>query len=272
MADYYVIATNIGEAKMANALALGIPLAITELALGDGEGDGSRGTPVPNPEATALVSERRRAPLNSFSVDPDNDNVLLAEQVIPETEGGWWIREMGLFDEDGDLIFVCNTPPTYKPQLSEGSGRTQVVRMASIVSDTAAVTLKVDPSVVLATRDYADSLVIGLREELEPEINRRVIRAGSFAELDAINSPQDGWQALVSGVPFKRNSVTWQPSLGFVTPQVYGGESSPGFDSAGSINEALANHPKVYVPAGVWEIGSALRITSNKTLDFHPPT
>ena len=83
MADYYVIPTNIGEAKMANALALGIPLAITELALGDGEGEGARGTPIPNPEATALVSERRRAPLNSFSVDPENSNVLIAEQVIP---------------------------------------------------------------------------------------------------------------------------------------------------------------------------------------------
>lgn len=179
MADYYVIPTNIGEAKMANALALGIPLAITELALGDGEGEGARGTPVPNPEATALVSERRRAPLNSFSVDPDNPNVLIAEQVIPETAGGWWIREMGLFDEDGDMIFVCNTPPTYKPQLTEGSGRTQVVRMSSIVSDSAAVTLKVDPSTILATREYVDSLVVGVHEEL---MANRAIRVDSVAE------------------------------------------------------------------------------------------
>ncbi|WP_296936016.1 phage tail protein [uncultured Marinobacter sp.] len=165
MADYYVIPTNIGEAKMANALALGIPLAITEMAVGDGEGAGAQGTPIPNPNATALVSERRRAPLNSFSVDPENSNVLIAEQVIPESEGGWWIREMGLFDEDGDLIFLCNTPPTYKPQVAEGSGRTQVVRMASIVSDTAAVTLKVDPSVVLATREYVSQLLVAHNNE-----------------------------------------------------------------------------------------------------------
>ncbi|MBK1874592.1 phage tail protein [Marinobacter sp. 1-3A] len=192
MADYYVIPTNIGEAKMANALALGTPLAITELALGDGEGSGARGTPIPNPEAVALVSERRRAPLNSFSVDPDNANVLIAEQVIPETVGGWWIREMGLYDQDGDMIFVCNTPPTYKPQLSEGSGRTQVVRMASIVSDTAAVTLKVDPSVVLATRKYVQEVLSIHAQEFESRLNQRTIYLRGVADLIGIAAPVEG--------------------------------------------------------------------------------
>lgn len=168
---------------MANALALGIPLAITELAVGDGEGSGARGTPIPNPEATALVSERRRAPLNSFSVDPNNTNVLIAEQVIPETAGGWWIREMGLFDQDGDMIFVCNTPPTYKPQLSEGSGRTQVVRMASVVSNTAAVTLKVDPSVILATRQTVEELLAVQSQEIESQIRKRVLSVANTDEL-----------------------------------------------------------------------------------------
>jgi phage-related tail fiber protein len=154
MADFYAIPTNIGEAKLANALALGVALNITELAVGDGQGAGAQGTPVPDPEQTALVSERRRAPINTLATDPENANVLVAEQVIPEDVGGWWIREMGLFDEDGDLIAVCNTPPTYKPVLASGSGRTQVVRMQIIVTDTTAVTLKVDPAVVLATRQH----------------------------------------------------------------------------------------------------------------------
>ena len=198
MPDYYVIPTNIGEAKMANALSLGIPLAITELAVGDGEGSGPRETPIPNPEATALVSERRRAPVNSFSVDPDNPNVLIAEQVIPESEGGWWIREMGLFDEDGDMIFVCNTPPTYKPLLSEGSGRTQVVRMATIVSDTAAVTLKVDPSVVLATREYVQDLLSVQSEEFQLGLNKRFINVESVFALANISSPFDGQPAVLS--------------------------------------------------------------------------
>ncbi|WP_113878910.1 phage tail protein [Marinobacter nauticus] len=183
MPEYYVVATNVGEAKMANALALGIPLEITELAVGDGEGSGARGTPIPNPEATALVSERRRAPLNSFSVDPNNTNVIIAEQVIPETAGGWWIREMGLFDQDGDMIFVCNTPPTYKPQLSEGSGRTQVVRMASVVSNTASVTLKVDPSVILATRQTVEELLAVQSQEIESQIRKRVLSVANTDEL-----------------------------------------------------------------------------------------
>lgn len=213
MADYYVIPTNIGEAKMANALALGIPLAITELALGDGEGEGARGTPIPNPEATALVSERRRAPLNSFSVDPENPNVLIAEQVIPETAGGWWIREMGLFDEDGDLIFVCNTPPTYKPQLAEGSGRTQVVRMASVVSDTASVTLKVDPSVVLATREYVQDVMEVHEEEFQGKIDALLIYLPTVDELRTTKGI-DGQHANVTGASDGRGllKVYWDPS------------------------------------------------------------
>lgn len=162
MADYYAILTHIGEAKLANALALGEPLQITHMAVGDGEGQGAQGTPLPDPAQTALVSERRRAPLNTLTTDPANQNVLIAEQVIPEDVGGWWIREMGLFDADGDLIAVCNTPPTYKPVLASGSGRTQVVRMQLIVTDTAAVTLRVDPAVVLATRKYVDDQVADL--------------------------------------------------------------------------------------------------------------
>lgn len=156
MADYYAIPTHIGEAKLARALALGVPLEITHLAVGDGEGQGAQGTPLPDPEQTALRSERRRAPLNTLATDPTNTNVLIAEQVIPEDIGGFWIREMGLIDADGDLIAVCNTPPTYKPVLASGSGRTQVVRMQIIVTDVAAVTLRIDPAVVLATRRYVD--------------------------------------------------------------------------------------------------------------------
>lgn len=168
MADYYAIPTDIGEAKLANALALGIPLQITQLAVGDGEGLGAQGTPLPNPQQTALVSERRRAALNTLATDAQNANVLVAEQVIPEDVGGWWIREMGLFDVDGDLIAVCNTPPTYKPVLASGSGRTQVVRMQIIVSDVAAVTLKIDPAIVLATRQYVDAKTAPLAPSESP--------------------------------------------------------------------------------------------------------
>ncbi|MFH7160491.1 phage tail protein [Klebsiella pneumoniae] len=153
---YYAVLTNVGAAKLANATALGAQVEITHMAVGDGNGV----LPTPNQAQTALVHELRRAPLNSLSIDPNNANQIIAEQVIPEDVGGWWIREIGLFDKDGDMIAVANCAETYKPQLQEGSGRVQIVRMILIVSNTAAVTLKIDPSVVLATRAYVDSQII----------------------------------------------------------------------------------------------------------------
>ncbi|MEA9442262.1 phage tail protein [Aeromonas caviae] len=159
-AIYFAIPTNAGQAKIANAIALGVPLKITHMAVGDGNGQ-----PVtPNPAQTALVREQRRAPLNTLFQDPLNPAQLVAEQIIPETVGGWWIREVGLFDDSGTLIAIANSPDTYKPQLSEGSGRTQTIRMVLIVSDTSAVELKIDPAVVLATRKYVDDVMKAHKE------------------------------------------------------------------------------------------------------------
>lgn len=152
MSDYYTVLTDVGQAKLSNAIALGQTLQPSQLAVGDGGGV----TPVPDPAVTALVGEHRRAGLNQIFVDADNPNYIVCEQVIPEDVGGWWIREVGIFDIDGDLIAYGNFPPTYKPLLSEGSGRTQTIRVVLMVSDTAAIELKIDPSVVLATRKYVD--------------------------------------------------------------------------------------------------------------------
>ena len=156
---FYALLTNLGAAKFANAAALGTKIEITEMAVGDGGGS----LPTPNASQTALVGEKRRAALNSLSVDSVNSSQIIAEQIIPENEGGFWIREIGLFDTDGDMVAVANCAETYKPQLQEGSGRTQTVRMILIVNSTAAVTLKIDPSVVLATRKYVDDKAIEVR-------------------------------------------------------------------------------------------------------------
>lgn len=149
---FFACLTTRGEAKLAQATALGIQLKLTQMGVGDGGGT----LPTPSPSQTKLVNERRRAGLNSLTVDPQNSSQIIAEQVIPENEGGWWIREIGLYDDAGELIAVANCAETYKPLLVEGSGRTQVIRMVLIVSSTEAVTLKIDPSVVLATREYVD--------------------------------------------------------------------------------------------------------------------
>ncbi|OZI23020.1 hypothetical protein CAL26_05925 [Bordetella genomosp. 9] len=158
MATFYGILTKVGEAKQANAMALGQQLQIAELSVGDGGGD----TPVPDPNQTQLIGEWRRAPINQLYVDPNNANYLIAEQVLPENVGGKWIREWGLWDQDGDLVAVANCPPTYKPQLEEGSGRTQVIRMVIMVASTNAFVLKIDPAVVLATRKYVDDSLLVL--------------------------------------------------------------------------------------------------------------
>ena len=158
-AKFYTLLTDIGAAKLASAAALGVPLKITQMAVGDGGGV----LPAPSAQQTKLVSEKRRADLNMLYIDPQNSSQIIAEQVIPETEGGWWIREVGLFDDTGALIAVGNCPESYKPQLAEGSGRTQTVRMVLITSSTDNITLKIDPSVVLATRKYVDDKVLELK-------------------------------------------------------------------------------------------------------------
>lgn len=170
---YYAVLTNVGVAKLANATALGEQVEITQMAVGDGNGV----LPTPNQAQTALVQELHRAPLNSLSIDPNNANQIIAEQVIPEDVGGWWIREIGLFDKDGDMIAVANCAETYKPQLQEGSGRVQVVRMILIVSSTAAVTLKIDPSVVLATRQYVDDQIIQVKAYVDQQLAAHVAAA-----------------------------------------------------------------------------------------------
>ncbi len=154
--QFYAILTNAGAAKQANADALGIPWSITQMAVGDGNPSGVENPALPQPSATwtALLNEWRRAPLNQLKVDEKDASIIVAEQVIPADIGGRWIREIGLYDADGDLVAVANCAPTYKPLLSQGSGRTQVVRMNLIVSSSSNVQLKIDPSVVLATREW----------------------------------------------------------------------------------------------------------------------
>ena len=150
--QFMAILTNVGAAKLANANALGIPWNLTALGVGDANGT----DPIPSATQTKLINEQRRAPLNQLRVDPVNAAVIIAEQVIPADVGGWWIREIGLYDSDGDLVAVSNCAPSFKPALDQGSGRTQIVRMNFVVSSINNIVLKIDPAIVLATREYVD--------------------------------------------------------------------------------------------------------------------
>ena len=144
--------TNLGAAKKTNCDALGIPWEPSHLLIGDANGT----DPVPDPVQTQLINQVHRAPLNQLRVSPTDPNILIAEVVLPPEVGGWWMRELALEDKDGVFSAVANLAPSYKPLLAQGSGRNQVVRMHIITNGNANVQLKIDPSVVLATRDYVD--------------------------------------------------------------------------------------------------------------------
>lgn len=161
--QFFAILTAVGEAKQANAAALGISWTFAQMAVGDANGT----DPIPSRTQTKLINERRRAPLNQVKVDPANASVIIAEQIIPESVGGWWVRELALYDADGDMVAVANCAPTFKPLLTQGSGRTQVIRINLIVSSTANIELKIDPSVVLATREYVDTVIVEALSKLD---------------------------------------------------------------------------------------------------------
>jgi len=160
--QFFAILTNVGMAKQANADALGIPWLITQMGVGDANPNGLADPPNPVPSASQakLLNEWRRKPLNQLKIDPVNPAVIIAEQIIPADEGGKWIREIGLYDADGDLVAVANCAPSFKPLLSQGSGRTQIVRMNFIVTNTGNIQLKIDPAIVLASRAYVDAAIL----------------------------------------------------------------------------------------------------------------
>lgn len=150
---YKTVITKAGAAKLAAAtLPNGKKVNFTAMAVGDGGGK----LPEPDAGQTKLVNEVWRHALNKISQDKKNKNYVVAELVIPPEEGGFWMRETGLYDDTGTLIAVGNMAESYKPELAEGSGRAQTVRMVIMVSDIESVELAIDTTLVMATQDYVD--------------------------------------------------------------------------------------------------------------------
>ncbi|EEZ7704719.1 TPA: phage tail protein [Escherichia coli] len=238
---FYTLLTDIGAAKLASAAALGVPLKITHMAVGDGGG----ALPTPDAKQTALVNEKRRAALNMLYIDPQNSSQIIAEQVIPENEGGWWIREVGLFDESGALIAVGNCPESYKPQLAEGSGRTQTVRMVLITSSTDNITLKIDPAVVLATRKYVDDKVLELKVFVDDKMAKHLAAPDPHSQYASKESP------TLTGTPkaptpAEGNNTTQIATTAFVqaaiTALINGAPAT--LDTLKEIAAAINNDPK----------------------------
>jgi phage-related tail fiber protein len=213
--QFFAILTAVGEAKQANAAALGTPWTFAQMGVGDANGT----DPIPSRTQTKLINERRRAPLNQVKVDPTNASVIIAEQIIPENVGGWWVRELALYDADGDMVAVANCAPTFKPLLSQGSGRTQVIRINLIVSSTSNIELKIDPSVVLATREYVDTSVIEALARLDFKHSVLVATTANIAlsgiqTVDGVLLTADARVLVKDQVQAKDNGIYVVPASG----------------------------------------------------------
>ena len=239
-AKFYTLLTDIGAAKLASAAALGVPLKITHMAVGSGGG----ALPTPNAQQTALVAEERRAALNMLYIDPQNSSQIIAEQVIPENEGGWWIREVGLFDKTGALIAVGNCPESYKPKLAEGSGRTQTVRMVLITSSTDNITLKIDPAVVLATRKYVDDKVLELKVYVDDLMAKHLAAVDPHSQYAPKDSPTLTGMPKTPTPPAGNNS-TLIASTAFVQAAILAliGGAPATLDTLKEIAAAINNDP-----------------------------
>ncbi|ENQ2348827.1 tail fiber protein [Salmonella enterica] len=150
--EFYTLLTDRGMAKIASALADKKQLHLQKMAVGDGGGQYYE----PTASQAKLRHEVWRGEMNTLTVAPNNPNWLIAELVLPEDVGGWYVREVGVFDDEGELIAIGKFPESYKPLLPVGCGKQVCIRLIMEVSNTTAVTLTVDPSIVLATRDYVD--------------------------------------------------------------------------------------------------------------------
>lgn len=193
---YKTVITKAGAVKLAAAtIPNGKKVNFTAMAIGDGGGT----LPVPDPNQTKLVKEVWRHALNKISQDNKNKNYVVAELLIPPETGGFWMREMGLYDDTGTLIAVGNMAESYKPALAEGSGRAQTVRMVIMVSDIESVELTIDTSMVMATQDYVDDKLA------EHEQSRRhpdaTLTAKGFTQLSsAIDSASESVAATPKAV------------------------------------------------------------------------
>ncbi|EDF6934707.1 phage tail protein [Salmonella enterica] len=238
---YYAILTNQGAARLANATMLGSKLNLTQMAVGDANGV----LPTPDPAQTKLINQKRIAPLNLLSVDPNNQSQIIAEQIIPENEGGFWIREIGLYDDEGVLIAVANCPETYKPQLQEGSGRTQTIRMILVVTNTEAITLKIDPSVVLATRKYVDDKVLELKLYVDDQMRNHIVAQDPHTQYAQKHNPTFTGEPKAP-TPAAGNNTTRIATTEFVqaaiTALINGAPAT--LDTLKEIAAAINNDPK----------------------------
>ncbi|KXQ67974.1 phage tail protein [Escherichia coli] len=231
---FKTVITTAGAAKLAAATAPGgRKVNITTMAVGDGGGK----LPVPDAGQTGLIHEVWRHTLNKISQDKRNSNYIIAELVIPPEVGGFWMRELGLYDDAGTLIAVANMAESYKPALAEGSGRSQTCRMVIIVSSVASVALTIDTTTVMATQDYVDDKIA------EHEQSRRhpdaSLTAKGFTQLSsATNSTSETLAATPKAVKTVMDEANKKAPLN--SPALTGTPTTP-TARQGTNNTQIAN-------------------------------
>lgn len=187
MANYFTLLTDKGKELFAASAISGEPVGITFMAVGDGGGI----SPTPSAGQTGLINELYRAPLNRLVIADQSANVIRAEMIMLPQVGGFWLREAALYNNEGQCIAIASIPTSYKPLLTEGSGRLQAVNIWIAVNDIANVELKADPSVILATeeevirakdeaKDYADKIA----GELDTDLQQVIADAITAAKRD----------------------------------------------------------------------------------------
>ena len=255
MSEYYCVLTDIGEGKLAQAGLLGVKLEIAAIAVGDGNQQESLPT-----SATRLISEKYRAPVGAVYSPDEDPSVVIVEMDIPTTVGGWIVNELALIDTAGDVVAVANYPVTWKPVVTDGTGRVLLLRVMLDVGSSEHVELKVDPSMVMATRQYVDNSAEASREYTDELV------AGVVRYYEAVPAQNLGSLIYVWPLGIMRWFGAWYRSIecgrishiGRPTPEP-GTIKANGdtFDKAAAPGLwAWAQEAGVVVPLGSWEPGT----------------
>lgn len=196
--EFLSILTDIGRNKIATASATASSLQLAHFIIGDGDGI----SPDPTPETTEIVNEVYRADVESVVVDPDNPSAILITAVIPLTEGGWWMRELGILDTDGALFAVAKPVPQYKPTFEQGQLEDIFYEFQVIIGDEANIINQVDPSVLMASKEYVATRLVPLNQLLNtafvPVISKSLTEPPanpSFGDIYVVASnPTGDWE------------------------------------------------------------------------------
>ena len=250
--------TELGAAKKTNCEALGIPWEPKYMLIGDANGT----DPVPSPTQTQLINQVYRAQLNQLRVSPTDPNILIAEVVLPPDVGGWWVRELALEDKDGVFCAVGNAAPSYKPLLTQGTGRNQVVRMHIITTGTANIQLKIDPSVVLATREYVDNKI---QEELYKLDHKQSARLATTTNIKLTGLQKVDGVTVIAGDRVLVKDQKSAKENGLYIASTGAWRRAPDADSGAKVTSALV----VSVEQGTVQADTIWKLTTDDVIELN---